>query len=83
MSRTTTYTTAVTFTPVSSGAGNNYAFTTTTTAASAITQAYSDSNSTTAARLQVPSTYANYIYDAYFYFDSTSISEIPNSLYSL
>lgn len=78
MSRTTTYTTAVTFTPVSSGVGIYSAFTTTTTAASAITQAYSDSNSTTAARLQVPATYANYIYDAYFYFDSTSISEIPN-----
>lgn len=78
MSRTTTYTNAVTFTPVSSGAGNNYAFTTTTTAASAITQAYSDSNSTTAARLQVPSTYASRIYDAYFYFDSELISEIPN-----
>ena len=78
MSRPVNISSAVTFIPASSGAGT-YAFTTTTGANSAVTNAYTDSDSTTSAFLTVPATYQNRLYEAYFYFDSNAISSIPNN----
>lgn len=78
MSRVVNFSSAVTLTPVSSGAGT-YEFTLNTGTSYVITNAYADSNSTTSARLQVPATYASRKYEAYFYFDSDALSNIPSN----
>lgn len=76
MSRTISISSAVTFIPATSGAGQ-YAFTTTGGTTSGITNAYTNADSTTYARLTIPTT-TNRTYQAYFNYGLSALSDIPS-----
>lgn len=79
MSKPVNITSAVTFIPASSGIAGSYGFTTTTTASSAVTNAYTNADSTTSARLTVATTASGRKYEAYFYYDMSALTDIPSN----